>query len=755
MQGGCEAYYAHRDTPGVSSDLLPPPLPELDVLDNPDVQQDFVRIDGKLKQADLSLQGISCAACSWLIENRLRQVPGVASAGVNLSNHRLTVRFDEQLVPLSRIVGTVQDIGYRAHPYVAREHEARLKDESRALLRRLAVSGLGAMQAMMFATGLYIGLFQGIAVEFRDFLRFVSFIVATPVVFYAGWPFYVSAWRAIRNRHLNMDVPVTIALLGSYSASVYAMLTGGGETYFDSVSMFIFFVTSSRYLEMRARHKSGEIAGNLQYSQPRIALKWQDGEWSRIATEKLAEGDRILVRPGETFPCDGRIHSGRSTVSEALLTGESLPIGKKEGDPVIGGTQNLEQPLEVLVTATGNQTVMAALQQLLARALSEKPPQAREADRLASLFVGRILVVAVVVFGIWYFIDQAQAFWITMAVLVATCPCALSLATPAALTTATNTLARNGLLVTRGHVLETLAKVTHVVFDKTGTLTKGRLVIESVITHGMTEQQALGIARSLEASSIHPIARAFHEVTSPALEVSDLEAHPGEGVAGTVGGQYYRLGRPDFASGSDCQPPGSDALVVWILLADATGKAVAWFSLRDEVREDARRVISGLRELGIKSLILSGDTASAASALGKELSIDEACGGLSAADKHRRVQDLQAAGACVMMIGDGVNDAPVLAVADLSVAMGSGTDLAQTSADTVLLNDKLATLLSARMIAGRTATIIRQNLRWAFFYNLAVLPPAAMGLVPPYLAALGMSLSSLVVVSNALRLRKD
>lgn len=758
IDSGCEQYYTHRNAPATSVKKLGPALPELDVMDLPEAQHDFVTQSGAIKQADMSLQGLSCAACAWLIEHRLRQLDGLDAAAVNFTNHRLTVRYDETRLPLSRVFDTIQTIGYRAFPYVQNEHESLLKKESQAQFRRLAVSALGAMQAMMFAAGIYIGLFQGIAPEFRNYLRFVSFLVATPVVLYAGWPFYVSAWRVLRLRHLNMDVPISIALLCSYLASTYAMVTHQGETYFDGVSMFIFFVTASRYLEMRARHKAGEIAGNLQFTQPRLAMRMEQGEWCRVATETLSVGDRLLVRPGETFPCDGQVQAGTSSVSEAMLSGEGLPIRKKPHDAVIGGTQNLEQPLEVTVTAVGQATVMAALQQLLSRASLEKPPQVMQADKLSSIFIARVLMVSVVVYGIWFFIDPHRAFWNTIAVLVATCPCALSLATPAALTTATNTLAGKGFLITRGHALETLADATHFIFDKTGTLTQGQLALERIILLNGDVSMAKSIAASLENASDHPIAKAFHFEDVPQLPSSDCGTAPGLGVYGRIQEVAYRLGRSDYVLGVDNDLPSPDddaAGLLWILLAEEHGKPLAWFGLSDQLRSEAVSAVKALKQAGIHLSVLSGDTQAAASRLGHKLGIDDARGGLSAEDKNHVVKALQEAGHVVVMVGDGVNDAPVLARANLSIAMGSGTDLAKTSADTLLLRDHLMLLPQALNLARRCRRITKQNLRWAFVYNLAMLPPAALGYIPPYIAGLGMSLSSLAVVTNALRLRKE
>lgn len=747
---GLESYYHDRDNMADAPAVLPT-FDALAAFDHPEAQRDFVGRENSLAAVDLSLENISCAACAWLIEKRLHQEPAVARASVNLGNHRLHLVWDDTRLPLSRLLAAMQAIGYKARPFRADTHAAQMKKESRAMLMRLAVAGLGMMQAMMYAVALYLGEYLGIEAEHRDYLRAISGFVATPVFLYAGWPIYRSAWRALRARTLNMDVPVTIALIGTYFASLYASLSGSGETYFDSVCMFIFFLLTSRFMEFKARQKAGETAASLMALTPRLATRFTANDTTEVVgANQLLPGDRILVKPGETIPADGQVLEGQSSATEALLTGEPLPIPKSTGDSVLGGSINGESALVVRVSRAGGDSTIATLNRLLNRALAEKPQIAQKADRMAHLFVARVLVLAVLVYVGWHFVNPANAFWATLAVLVATCPCALSLATPAALTTATNALARAGFLITRGHVLETLAEATHVIFDKTGTLTEGRLHIQHIeITRGSREQ-ALALAAALEARSEHPVARAFQpHLTAGHPGVNNTRQHAGQGVSGDIDGITYRLGHAAFALGQAADEDG--ALRVW--LADDSSP-LACFTLADTLRPEAAVVIPALKALGLQTWLLSGDHSRVPAELGRELGMDHAQGGLSPEDKRSAVQALQAEGAVVVMIGDGVNDAPGLGQAHLSVALASGTDLTQTTADALLLRDDLRALVIARHEAAATRRIIRQNLRWALGYNLAVLPPAALGFVPPWLAAIGMSLSSLVVVGNALRLKK-
>lgn len=750
VASGLESYYRDRDTLADA----PAAMPELEGLiafDHPEVQRDFVGREGELNSVDLSLENVSCAACAWLIEKRLHQTEGVARASVNLSNHRLHLVWDQQKTQLSVLLAAIQAIGYRARPFRADTHASQMKKESRGMLMRLAVAGLGMMQAMMYAIALYLGDYLGIDAEHRDYLRAISGLVATPVFFYAGWPIYASAYRALKSKALNMDVPVSIALIGTFSASVYASFIGGGETYFDSVCMFIFFLLTSRFMEFKARQKAGETAASLMALTPRLATRLgSDDAHEVIGANQLIPGDRILVKPGETFPADGTVLEGQSSATEALLTGEPLPINKHVGDTVLGGSVNGESALVVQVTRAGGESTIATLNRLLNRALSEKPQIAQNADRMAHVFVARVLVLAVLVYVGWFFVDASNAFWATLAVLVATCPCALSLATPAALTTATNALAQAGFLITRGHVLETFAEATHIVFDKTGTLTEGRLHISDTDVFRGDLEQALSIAAALEARSEHPVAKAFQRYLNPAAaQAENTQQIAGSGVSGDINGRRYRLGHGEFALGQ--AQIESDQVKVW--LADDDG-AIACFSLADTLRAESTLVIPALKELGIQTWLLSGDRSQTPYELAKSLGMDHAEGGLSPEQKREAIQQLQATGAIVVMIGDGVNDAPSLGQAHLSVALASGTDLTQTTADALLLRDDLRALIAARKEAAATRRIIKQNLRWALGYNLAVLPPAALGFIPPWLAAIGMSLSSLVVVGNALRLRK-
>ncbi|HEX5277105.1 MAG TPA: heavy metal translocating P-type ATPase [Fluviicoccus sp.] len=751
VDSGLENYYLERSEISPTAPL-PDSLETLAGYDHPETQSQFVHREDELACAELAVEGLSCAACAWLIERRLQQEPSVRQASVNLSNHRLRLLWDDGKAPLSRLLADLEHLGYRARPFRQDTHAGQLRQESRRMLKQLGVAALGSMQVMMYAGSLYLGVEED---EFRDFFRWTCLIVTIPVFFYSGYPFYRSAWIALRNRSLNMDVPVSIALISTFVISVYATLTSTGEIYFDSVSMFIFLLLAGRFLETRARQQAGETANDLSPVMPELAHRQTADGHEDVPVTQLQPGDLVMVRPGETIPCDGRVREGLSQVSEALLTGEPLPVPKSPGTTVSGGSQNHDGPLLVEILKPSSGSTLATLNHLINRALSEKPVLAQKADRIARWFSGLVLVLAFGVYAGWYFVDPHRALWATLAVLVATCPCALSLATPVALTLSTHRLARAGFLITRGHVFETLSAATHVVFDKTGTLTEGRLTLTGVnVLDGKTDRQtALRLAAALEAGSEHPVAVAFRQLAEldDLPPVANLRNHPGEGLSGDIDGHDWRIGHTRFANGNAGDVPPEGRLRIWLSQGDT---AVASFDFEDTVRPEAAPLVHALKARGLKTVLLSGDHSGLPASLGKALGIDIIFGGLSPEDKIHHVERIQADGGITIMVGDGVNDAPVLSKAHVSVAMGSGADLAQLHSDVVLLGDRIGSLETALRLAGQTRRIIRQNLNWALVYNLAIVPPAAMGYISPLLATIGMSASSLLVVLNALRIKR-
>lgn len=753
IDSGLGQYYTQRDQPASRSEPLPPELSEqIRLYDDPGLQQGFVYTEpGNIREAALLLEGIACAACIWLNEQHIGRLPGVLSVSINYSTHRARVRWDESRIHLSQILEAITAIGYRAQPYDQAREEAGWQKRRKSALFRLWVAGLSMMQVMMFAVPVYLAPEGEIEARWLVLMNWASLLLTLPVVLYSCWPFFHNSWRDLRRGRAGMDLPVSVGVLTAFVASCWATVSEQGEVYFDSVGMFVFLLLCGRYLEEAARRKAGDATERLVKLIPAFAHRLDaEGKAHEATVASLVPGDRLLVKPGETIPVDGLIESGSSEVSEALITGESRGLPRTTNERVIGGSVNLAAPLVIRVEKVGEATRLAAIVRLLDRALAEKPHLAQLADRVAGWFVAILLLVAAMTWLVWHQIDPARALPITVAVLVISCPCALSLATPAALVAATGRLARLGLLVTRGHALETLARITDAVFDKTGTLTQGEPGIVRIEVLAGTEDRVRFLAAALEASSSHPLAKAFMQQN--VATASDCATHPGGGISGWVNGEEYAIGNPAFIA-SFCHAP-APALPSDMLFLASRQQWLAGFLLADAVRAGSKPAVTGLRDLGISSHILSGDQPAIVAALAYTLGIDHFKAAATPEGKLAHLRHLQQAGGVALMVGDGVNDAPVLAAASVSIAMGGGVDVAHAAGDMVLLGNRIEHLPVAVRIARFTRRIIRQNLFWALAYNIVAIPLAVSGMVTPWIASLGMAASSLLVVLNALRITR-
>lgn len=758
VDNGLADYYKNRSAlPGRGQEVLPAELDQLMLYDNPQIQQSFVLDSGEhIKQAVLILEGITCAACVWLNERHLMQLPGVKNVQVNYANHRARVSWDEREITLSKILAEIQLLGYNAHPYSAQSASALREKQRRVDLRRLLVAGFVSMQVMMFAVGLYAGHYYGMDPDTARLMRWASLLLTLPAVFYAALPFYRAAWYALKTRHLNMDVPVTLAIVSAFVGSVWVTWHDSGVVYFDTITMFVFILLGSRFLEAGAREKSVEAAENLLKLAPAMATRVRNGQQQLVPVVELALDDLILAKPGEAIAADGCVTDGTSSADEALLTGESRPVPKRVGERVIAGSINLESPLTIRVTGVGESTLLAGIVRMLDRAQAQKPRLAQVADRVAAYFTWLLLAFTLAVGIAWWLADPARTFEIVLAVLVVSCPCALSIAAPAAIAAASSRLLKHGILLTQGHALETLSHVNRVVLDKTGTLTFGKPVLrETVALADMPAQRCLMLAASLQQASEHPIAKGFLDAVSGELltAVSDAERVAGRGVRGRIEGVPYVLGNAallPMAPPVLSQPLPDGATLVW--LADAQ-RILAAFVLADQLRPEAAGLIRQLQSAGIGVTILSGDGPAAVAHVARELGVADARAGLHPDGKLAALQDMQAQGEVVAMVGDGVNDAPVLAGAQVSLAMGGGTQVARASSDIVLLSENLNDVWEALRAGRASMTVMRSNFAWAVAYNAIALPAAAFGYIPPWVAALGMSASSLIVVLNALRLR--
>lgn len=762
VENGLEDYYRYRtELPRNVEDLVPDELKDLMLYDHPEVQKSFVSLSqGEMKEASLILEGITCAACIWLNERHLKQLKGIQAVSINYTSHRARISWDESQIKLSDILIEIRKLGYHAHPFSAQQHEALRLKQRKADFRRLAISGLSAGQVMMIAVALYAGPAQGLEFATAQLLRWFSLVLSVPAMFYAALPFYQVAWRGIKSGRLGMDVPISLGLITGFAGSIWATYQGVGEVYYDTLTMLIFFLLATRFLERNAREKSIESAENLLRLVPAVASRLNaEQQLELVPLMELKAGDLIIAKPGETIAADGIVQQGESSADESLLTGESRPLIKTVGSSVYAGSINYESPLTIRVSAIGQDTVIASISRLLDRAQAEKPRLAELADRIAAYFTYALLFSVVLIGWVWVQIDTSRVLEIVLTVLVVSCPCALSLAAPAAFAAAGSHLVKRGVLLTRGHALEALSKVTHVVFDKTGTLTEGRPVLQKTIAFAsLDEVECLRIAASLEQHSEHPYAKSFMEALSesaePLYQLDEASNQPGLGVIGKVRGKQYHLGnlKLNAAIGHSPEVPetAESATIVW--LSDDK-QYLAAFVMADTLRPNAEVLVQALQQKKLMVSILSGDTESTVADYARRLGISSWQASSSPADKLKAIEQLQQRGEVVAMVGDGINDAPVLAKSQVSIAMGSGTQMARASGDIVLLSEHLLEIDHAIETSRFTRSVIRQNFAWALGYNTVALPFAATGLISPWMAAIGMSVSSLIVVLNALRLK--
>ena len=769
VDNGLTQYYAVRTEPAQKGQsLVPEQLQKNKLLDEAVLQSEFIYQENDCKEAILTIDGISCAACAWLIEMQLAKLDGLVNINVNATSQRATVKWQDDALKLSDILQAIEHIGYQALPFKANEAELRNKKQSKEFIKRLGISGILMMQIMMIAFGLYFGAFSEMAEHNKVYLRWVSFILAIPIIFYGAFPFYTGAIKAIKAKRLSMDVPVSIAIILAFSASAWATVTQQGEVYFESVSMFTFLLLIGKFLEFRARSHASQVSANLLKLMPMTATKVilsgdtideeSHAKEVLVAAKQLIQGDYVIIKPGEVVPADGVITAGLSQLNEAMLSGEQLPINKTINDNVFAGTINGDGNITVQVKQATNQSFLSQLIRLSEQAQAHKPKIAKLSDKIAQYFVALILLTSIATAIYWQQHLPEEAFWITLSVLVATCPCALSLATPTALTCATTHLNRAGIMIKSGHVMETMPKINCFAFDKTGTLTTGEFTINRVelVTGESSYNQAqiLAISAALEAFSEHPIAKPFAQYRDYSLTAEQVKVHSGQGVTGVVNNVNYAIGKyiwlEKTTSFDQSQAKAfSDASCLLI----ANKQIIAAFYLIDNIRDDAYDTLSKLNK-GNKTLLLSGDSQIACDTLTQTLPVNTVLGGLTAQDKMEQIKQAQKQGYKVAMTGDGVNDSPVFGAAHISIAMGCGADITKSGADVILLNNKMSSIDTLIKIAHKTRRIILQNYLWAFGYNAIVLPLAVAGYITPYMAVIGMSASSILVITNSLRLLK-
>ncbi len=741
---GLDDYYCQRESKPAKTRLY-----TFEIWDNAKLHQDFIDTDTatNTSTAKLYIEGLHCTSCAWLIEKHLSRQQGITSAQLNFQQQFLTVSWDNTLLTISKIMKAIADIGYTPHPYQTNTVKELQQAESKKLLKQIGITGILMMQIGMFSIGIYAGEFFGISAEYKKLLSMFSLIFSIPLLYFSALPFFTAALIRLKHRKLSIDVSISIAIIGLYGSSVYSVIHQTGEFYFDSIAMFCLFILIARYIEKQSRMSLSLPSALL----PVFATKLLNNEQQTVTVNELHINDVILVRQGETIAVDGKVLQGSSSVSEAFLNGEPKPLEKKPGDMIYAGSTNHDGELLVTVTFEPADAFVKKIETLSNQASEEKPQQQSLTDQIAAKFTGTVYLLAIGTFIFWLSHHDQHAFWIALSVLVISCPCALSLAAPTALSTVQNSLRLRGILIQSGGVIEKLNGITHVIFDKTGTLTEGKYsIIDQRITGTVDKQKCLQIATALESTSRHPIAQAF---TTKGLHAESIQIHPNQGIEGLVDDALYRIGKPQFLIEwhNGIAPPDQDDQ--WIGLCNQQ-QVLAWFLLNDEPRPDAIELIRFLKSRNLTLEILSGDHSIAVDRIAGQLGINQFRKSCTSADKLNALKAHQSNNQRCLMIGDGVNDAPILSQSDISATLLSACDWVKNSTDIILLDNHLSTIADAFRYAARYKAIVWQNFAWALLYNSITIPFAMAGLVTPYIAAIGMSLSSIVVVINSRQLRK-
>ena len=734
-------------------------------LDDPLELDEFTRWEkadggGRVAESSLRIGGMHCAACAGTIEHALRQVHGVLEARVSASAQCATVRWDASLTRASALAQAIEQAGYQAAPDTAAAARAMRQAEARTALWRLFVAAFCAMQVMMLATPAYVSAPGELAPDLKRLLDWGGWLLSLPVLCFSAQPFFAGAWRALRLRRIGMDVPVALGIAVAFIASSGAAFDPGGrfgsEVYFDSLTMFISFLLGGRFLEMRARHRAEVSLEDATARLPQTVMRLDaGGAVEMVSAKRLRVGDLVRVPVGQAFAADGSLIDGATRADESLLTGESRPVAKGPGDNVVAGSLNLQSPVVMRVERSGGDTRYEAIVALMRAARSQRPEMLASADRWAAPFLWAVLLLAATSAALWSVVDPSRVVWVLVSVLIVTCPCALSLAAPSALLAAAGALGRSGVLLRRLDALQGLAKMQVLFVDKTGTLTEGRLrCVEALPLAPMSAAEAgrlQGIAASLAAWSTHPLSTALREAAAPAASSwREVHEEAGQGLeAVDADGARWRLGSAAWTGAPATS--GTRSARAWLA---RDGIVLLGFSFDERLREGAAEAVRALQADGVELRLLSGDGKAQAQAVAAALGLVSAAGDLTPDDKLAAVRAEQQRGRIVAMLGDGINDGPVLARADVSLAMGEGALVARSQADGVLVSNRLGDIVQARALAKRSLRIVRQNFAWAALYNAACVPLALAGWLPPWAAGLGMASSSLVVVMNSLRLAR-
>lgn len=783
----CEAIYSsgmdgfYRRT-SEETQLQPPPEidSQLAMYDLDEVQEEFVNELTPVREIHLLVEGIHCAACVWLIENSLSKIEGILEANVNLSAKKLRLKWDNESIKLSQVLSQLGKIGYAAVPFDPEKAEGQIAKQNRQMLYRLGFAAFTAMNLMWISIALYAGADEG---EYKALFQWLGFALSTPTLIFSAFPFFHSAITGLINRHLTMDLPIAIGASITYLYSCYVLFFNVelGDVYFDTVVNFIFVILTGRYLEAISKKAAVSSTQRLYDLQPKVATRLESGEQKLVPIKALVEGDRVLVKAGERIPVDGVIVEGSSKIDESMLSGESHPISKKVSAPVYAGTNNKDGVLTVEVANTLKQTALGKIINLVDQAQSSKAPIQCTADKIVPWFVSITLILAVVTFIFWFQSDFEKALMAATSVLIITCPCAFGLATPMAMAVATGIGARLGILIKHGAVLEILSSIKHFVFDKTGTLTEGKIQVTHLLDEQLQEydvktsnletlssssQEILNAAYLLENYSEHPLARAVvhfveeNELPCQKKSVENIEVIAGQGILGKIDGQSVAIGNKEFvqtysALDKKLEQQAESYLVSGssVIYCYQENHGVLILVVEDRLRDEAAEVVQQLKSIDVEMALLSGDKQSVAEHTARQVGIAKVTAEVLPEQKESEIRLIQEKGYPIAMVGDGINDAPALARADIGIAMGSGTDVSIDSADIILTNGELSKIPISVELSRKTLTTIKQNIGLSILYNIIMVPLAMAALVTPLVAAIAMPISSLLVIANAARLK--
>ncbi|MDH5432778.1 MAG: heavy metal translocating P-type ATPase [Gammaproteobacteria bacterium] len=766
---GMQSFYQYRNEKSIKpEDILPQEMADIESLDIPEILSTISTEQDEVRTIELGIEGISCAACSWLIKNTIGKREEVNHIEVNTTTRRAIISYKKDN-PVAPIIKQIRELGYQAFPFNEEAQEKAITKENKLFIRRLLVAGLAMMQVMMFSTGLYIGEAQDIAHQHARFLHWISGLLATMVVFYSALPFFKNAINGLKNRHFGMDLPVSLAIGIGYLASVYSLLADKNVFYFDSIVMFTFFLLIGRYLEHRARLKAILKQQNFRKLIPiSVNRQTQKNKIEIIPVGQVQINDIILIHAGAIVPVDGFLLDDAADLNESVLTGEFLPVHKKKGEDVISGSTNNGGSFKMQVSNTLEKSRISKLGQLQSQSENIASHESDLADQIANWYVIILLIVAFISSVIWFVIDPDMVFPILLSVLVVSCPCALSLATPAAIASAVAQLTDKGLMLKNSHLLERGIQITDIYFDKTGTLTLGKMTLleTSVYDPSFSREDCLNLAANMESVSSHPLAEAFKPYKTQSIKDMKNQERIAEGIISTLDDHEYRLGKANFVfknvktSYENFHSSQSGNIEIHLSKND---KHIATFLLSDQINPTAKQTIQSLMNEKYAVTLISGDSQISCQSVADKLSISDfenanpdgqIIYNATPESKLEAIEKAQLQGKNILMVGDGVNDIGAMSAAQVSITMSSASHLSRAASDSVLVSQDLEVIYHSLKTTKKLGIIIKQNLTWAVLYNLIALPFAIAGFIPPWLAAIGMTSSSLIVVLNALRLRK-